>query len=207
VEPSPAFRLPAGLVLTVGGSAARSQRRAYPYEGYLTMRLPHPHSRPIRSTKTALFRLMAAAIALVACYFVVIAITDAHAGTHARRGPVQPPVRSASTGSALTLCPSNDGVEYFTSSSVKAATNVARHFGDTTRAADLASSDRAWWPDVRHNWADATGSPISHLSSTGVRRLVDSPDLGGFHLSSVRQASRVAHRGRLRTIDDDKRAL
>jgi hypothetical protein len=124
------------------------------------------------------FPLVAAAIVLVSSYFMVIGSAAAHPGPHPRRVPVQPPARSASHGSALALCPSTEGLEYFNSNSVKAASRIAGRFGDSTRAADLASSDRAWWPDVRNNWAGGKGSPIGHLAITGVSRLVDSPDLG-----------------------------
>jgi hypothetical protein len=142
------------------------------------MRPPNILSVQAKTTKAKLLPLVAAAIVLGSCYFMVIGATAAHPGPHARRALIQPPARSASHGSALALCPSTEGLEYFNTSSVKAAAKIAGRFGNSTRAADLASSDRAWWPEVRHNWAGARGSPISHLSTTGVRRLVDSPDLG-----------------------------
>ncbi len=65
----------------------------------------------------------------------------------------KPPPRQAARDSVMALCPNPDGLERFTGTSVGAARRVAARYGDASRAADLAVSDRAWWPQVKRDWA------------------------------------------------------
>jgi hypothetical protein len=57
-----------------------------------------------------------------------------------------------SRGGALTACPNPAGLHSFTASATIAAGRNARRYGAVSEATDLGNSDRASWPQVRHQW-------------------------------------------------------
>jgi hypothetical protein len=62
----------------------------------------------------------------------------------------------ARPGHAVALCPNPTGLQSFTSVELQRAAHEADAYGRRSLAADLANSDRAWWPRVRALWKTAT---------------------------------------------------
>jgi hypothetical protein len=70
----------------------------------------------------------------------------------------------APLGGALTACPSLTGLRPFSSSAKKVADRSVLAYARVSLSADLAHSDRSWWPDVRRNWASS--SPAASKRAT-----------------------------------------
>jgi len=83
---------------------------------------------------------------------------------------VHPPATKPRASGALGLCPSETGLEHFTTSGVQAAAKIAALYGDIGRADDLAMSDRAWWPRVKELWANGH-SPLGRFAVVSDRPL------------------------------------
>jgi len=68
-----------------------------------------------------------------------------------------------SRGGALAACPSPAGAERFTAAARTAAITIAGRYDRVGEAAELRSSDRAWWPDVRRMWRpDSAARGVAH---------------------------------------------
>lgn len=71
------------------------------------------------------------------------------------------PVR-ARPGHAVALCPNPSGLEAFAPSARQRAAREAGAYGRRSLAADLANTDRAWWPHVRALWNTQTARKQSN---------------------------------------------
>jgi hypothetical protein len=81
------------------------------------------------------------------------------------------PSRARAHG-ALTFCPDEAGLESFTRAARLRATAVAESYGRISQEADLRSSDRAWWPEVRTMWRSGRTTPAASTE------MVDGSQLG-----------------------------
>jgi hypothetical protein len=138
-------------------------------------------------------RLIAAVAVATSSFGWLVGRLTIAPGTLVARSP-----RRCITRECARIVPVEKGLERIRSASVKAAVEIVGHLGNSRRAADLAVSDRAWWPEVRRVWARGTPSQIRHLHVTDATALDDSSDFGAGHLASVWRAACLRFRGRLR---------
>ena len=90
------------------------------------------------------------AIALATALVSVTAVGAKHLDA-LHPSPVEP-----RPGHAVALCPNPSGLEVFTSVALQRAAREADAYGRRSLAADLANTDRAWWPHVHALWKTQT---------------------------------------------------
>ena len=87
---------------------------------------------------------------------------------------IYPPPVHAQAGAAFSACPNQSGLERFDAASTKLAEKAAMRYGHVSLAADLARSDRSFWPQLRRFWRQTKqGAWLSSL------QVVRATQLGG----------------------------
>ena len=83
---------------------------------------------------------------------IIAALASVSAAGAKQPDALHPPVVRARPGHAVALCPNPGGLQGFTSVARQRARREAHTYGSRSLAADLANTDRAWWPHVRALW-------------------------------------------------------
>jgi hypothetical protein len=100
-------------------------------------------------TKGAAALVLAVPVFVTAEIFVTAGIAGAAGGFPA---PTYPAPVAAASGHGLALCPNPQGLQPFTSSTVKLARQAAARYDRKSLETDLSNADRAWWLEVRRMW-------------------------------------------------------
>ena len=85
---------------------------------------------------------------------------------------IYPPPVHAQPGPAFSACPKPSGLEPFNAASTKLAQQLAARYGHVSLAADLARSDRSFWPQLRRFWRQTKhGAWLSSLQAVRTTQL------------------------------------
>lgn len=102
----------------------------------------------------------AIAVVLLAALVSVSAVGAKHLDA------LHPSPVKATPGHAVALCPNPSGLQVFTAVALQRAAREADAYGRRSLAADLANTDRAWWPHVHALWK--TGTARKHSTDVVV---------------------------------------
>jgi hypothetical protein len=87
---------------------------------------------------------------------VVIVLVSASAVCAMQSDALHPFPVKGTPGHAVELCPNPSGLQVFNSVALQRAAREADAYGRRSLDADLANTDRAWWPHVRELWKTHT---------------------------------------------------